>query len=368
MMAVVGDASPWALLLLCYGVIELAFYVVYKWVWLPRANANRIPSPYRPPYTETTQRKELIVKILTRILSGSHSVKEQRVALTQFLLAWLRPLKETTPLQRSQKKTLEREDTSVTASDTSSEGNHGEGTTMSWTIPGVSKETAQRFLAWAMFDAHYCDLSTIERDQVEHLFVYLYQTLQLEFYHGHSSYEPRLLTLEAVRPWHRPLLLYGAFYAFAFFVSLLLRHVFGFAHFTTPTGVQGWYRTGHNKHHDSLTPLVFFHGIAPGGVSGYVPFILSLIRGGRPCVLIANNNISCRFGLEAVSEQQLVEGVTYIVDTLFGKHQRIIVAGHSFGSCNVSWLHNDTDFRKRIAQYVLLDPVSILLSESDGTF
>ena len=188
---------------------------------------------------------------------------------------------------------------------------------------------------------------------------------------------PRRLNLEYVNAWHRPFLIY-------FIVSILrtvltrliLQYGLGFQriHSTKVPGVTGWYRpsnvTATEVSSQSRIPMIFFHGIAPAGVFFYLPMLLlgsDIITRDRCCLLVDNYNIACTFKFEANSEQEMVEGVQDFIDTYFPNPTTtpIAVCGHSFGSCVISWLfyHGSPQLQKQIQLCVLLDPVTILLSD-----
>uniref|UniRef100_A0A7R9ZJM0 AB hydrolase-1 domain-containing protein n=1 Tax=Craspedostauros australis TaxID=1486917 RepID=A0A7R9ZJM0_9STRA len=64
------------------------------------------------------------------------------------------------------------------------------------------------------------------------------------------------------------------------------------------------------------------------------------------------------------SEQQTTSGVWEAVHRHLGSHAQVSVVGHSFGSCPITWLVH-SPYSYKIRQIVLVDPVSILLSEPD---
>ena len=187
--------------------------------------------------------------------------------------------------------------------------------------------------------------------------------------------KPRRLCLEEVNAWHRPLLIYGIVYIIRVVLTrLVLQYGFGFQriHSQKVPGVTGWYRPADNSTttNNNRIPMIFFHGIAPAGVFFYLPMLLfgsDIITRDRCCMLIDNFNIACTLMFEAKSEQEMVWGVQDLIDTYLPNPTTtpIAVCGHSFGSCIVSWLfyHGSEQLQKQIQLCVLLDPVTILLSD-----
>ena len=112
-------------------------------------------------------------------------------------------------------------------------------------------------------------------------------------------------------------------------------------------------------------PLLFFHGIAPSGLTFYLPMVLAGIgMHGRSCFLFENRPISCPLGFRAFTEKETVAGVLEALDTHIDPHTNVSLVGHSFGSCPSTWLLH-SPLRDQIKKLALLDPVTILLSEPD---
>ena len=173
---------------------------------------------------------------------------------------------------------------------------------------------------------------------------------------------------------HRPLALYLAVAFLKRLVGVILRVVFGFERVVSRHGLVGWYRpssrdfsmkkTSENEE-EALLPLLFFHGIAPAGFVGYLPTVLAgLASDGRAVFLFENPSISCHLDFRVLTEQETCQGVDEIVKRCLGNTTApVALVGHSFGSCPMTWLLHHKSFRSRIRQMVLLNPVTILLSE-----
>ena len=288
-----------------------------------------------------------------------------------------------------------------------------------WTIPQISKSQMNDFLAWSMFNQHMDQMTGDDLVELQKCYQELHQVVQLVFYdeddnndetddvptqkyrlsssssipscdrtydtstsrhpdcssHNKSSTKPapRRLCLEYVNAWHRPLFIY-------LIVSILrtiltrwiLQYGLGFqrVHSQQVPGVTGWYRPSHSSLAQSRIPMIFFHGIAPAGVFFYLPMLLwgsDILTRDRCCLLVDNYNIACTLMFDAKSEQEMVLGVQDLIDTYFPNPATtpIAVCGHSFGSCVISWLfyHGSAQLQKQIQLCVLLDPVTILLSD-----
>jgi hypothetical protein len=264
-----------------------------------------------------------------------------------------------------------------------------DSSTSAWTIPEITKESMDKFLAWALFAKDITTMSPVELEELDRCYQVLYEKVKLTFHHhadgasvnrndSHRAaprtteppsirLQPRLLSLEDVSPWHRPLALYILVMMGRVLAGLFLR-LAGFQRAVSTNGVVGWYRPGQVQTH---LPLLFFHGIAPAGLLFYIPLVLwGLLSNNddRPCFLFENPNISCRIQFDALDEQQTVDGVQEIVEKYLSDYSGpLSLCGHSFGSCQLTWMLilSKPGFRQRLQQFVLLDPVTILLYEPD---
>lgn len=210
---------------------------------------------------------------------------------------------------------------------------------------------------------------------------------------------PTLLSVDDATARYRPLLFYALFFV-ARAVGQAALLALGFSHRSTEVGLRYWYRpeqrrrrapdddnddNGERRREQRRSPLLFFHGIAPGGVVNYLGLVLGgLARDGRAIFLFENPCISCgtlRTDV-ALSEDETCDGVVEAVERELGASNDdgsssssvpLTVAGHSFGSCVVTWLLNDdadddrrpSSFRLHVHHVVLLDPVSILMYYPD---
>ena len=241
------------------------------------------------------------------------------------------------------------------------------------------------FLAWALFAKERHDLTTLECNELQHCLQVLRIRTGLIFAHDAkkvtSSYKPHRLSLEDVSPLHRPLLVYLVVEVLRWSAGVVLRWC-GFRR-TRHATVAGWYRPGKQRRAQGSSssllsndqpqqqslPLIFWHGIAPAGLTFYLPMILALIRDGRPTLLVEQTSIAGRLmSFGALDETEMMEAVEDMVEETINddpttKGLPLLWAGHSFGSCPLTWMQRHDKLRQRTAGLLLLDPVTILLSE-----
>ena len=262
-----------------------------------------------------------------------------------------------------------------------------------WTIPGLGRLQITEFLAWAFFTKEIADLTVEEQQELNRCLTILQSRVGLVFPEESSSssftemsspqYKARRLCLENLSPLHRPMLVYICVEVVRTLAGLVLR-CNGFRSTRSHSGLMGWYRprqcadtnrsdNGNYQEEDqkpTLLPLVFFHGIAPAGLAFYLPMIFNLIRDGRPALLVEQPSISGRFGtFGALNETEMIQAVeemlaeTVDADATHDASSPLLWAGHSFGSCPLTWMLRHESLRQRSAGLLLLDPVTILLSE-----
>ena len=220
------------------------------------------------------------------------------------------------------------------------------------------------FFAWAFFGIHRDQLEEWMVQDMDRMYDILEAQYGMKFEPGISAdMKPMRLSLDPLEPSYRPFLVYFIFGSLKFMAGLLLRAV-GFYQCRTSTGLRYWYRP--EKTVSNKLPILFLHGIAPGGLALYLPMLFFLGGDGRPLMFFENPGIS--FGIQfenPPSERVTTEGVWEAVDGHLGPNRNIAVVGHSFGSCPITWLIHHSALKRRIRQIVLVDPVSILLSEPD---
>ena len=242
------------------------------------------------------------------------------------------------------------------------------------------KEEMDDFFAWAFYGKFHSKLTGEELTELDRIYTELENRHELVFpsrttttttttnddqYH----YKPRLLTLEKVNSIYRPLAVYLMTYGMKIFGGICLR-LMGYHRLVASTGLVCWCRPGRNcdnkAKEDGMLPMLFFHGIAPGGFCLYLPMIFwgLATEKNRPTFIFENNPISCAIDFNPLTEQQTVDGVVEILKTFDMDQRDLSLVGHSFGSCVVTWMIMSKRL-PNIKHVVLIDPVALLLSEPD---
>ena len=237
----------------------------------------------------------------------------------------------------------------------------------SWTVTVLGKDDIDDFMAWGFFGKFVSDLLDWERDEMTKCYNVLEDMHGIIFQPGRSpNYRLRhLLSLEPCVAMHRPLAFYAKVQAMKWCASQLFR-LAGFSRHVTESGVVCWHKpAADDDYSQQLLPLCLFHGVGPGGLAFYTLLvILGLNRTGRAIFLFENHSVACTLNFKAISEQDTISGVKEMIDRFCGPHRHISLMGHSFGSSALTWLLH-SELRPRIRQMVILEPVSIMLSEAD---
>jgi len=426
------DPLWWHWPLIVYGSIEISFYLIFHFHLIPRANQRTPPQPFRAfGCSDGKDRFALMRKILDRLERTCSATGEDMFQATaHYLSNWFRFEPEKAPLKEHRNHPrpppMRRVSNIMTDTDSSRCTSHGEDDESEdgeWE-PIVENNAKGKILAlphsrilrdatatgdsvelmwndgrkdgceksnifkWAMHTLRYDDVNDLlacfffgkrveeleawETIELKKLFDYLEEHFDLRCQPGRSMVcSPRLLTLEDVDPWHRPLAVYAGIYAFTLGKAGCL-WAMGFRHYVTKTGLQYWHRPAPSTSDDLKeqatipNPLLFFHGIAPGGSAIYIPMLLAgVANDGRALFIFENQPVSSHpnFSFEVLNEDETIEGVQEALER-FHPEGDIALMGHSFGSFQLTWLIY-SPLRDRIRQFALLDPVSILLSEPD---
>lgn len=318
----IESVPMYAVVLIPWLVVEVIFVGVFYKVWLPRFQRLRPPADYRD-YAK--DRRKLFLRILKRIETDCRATNKPVLPYIQsFIRNWFH---------------------------TSS--------------PNFSpkKGDVDRFFAWAFFGKHFHDLEPWMKQDLDRMYQILEQEYSFSFPEGFTpEYKPMRLSLDPLTPDYRPFMIYGMFLLIKIMGGLLLRAA-GFYKCQTSNGLQYFYRPP--KSSSSKLPLIFLHGIAPGGLAFYLPMLFHLGGDGRPLFFFENPDITfCIFGGNPLKEHDTVQGIWEAVDHHQSSAQDVSVVGHSFGSCPITWLVHSSN-SARIRQIVLVDPVSICLSEPD---
>jgi len=256
------------------------------------------------------------------------------------------------------------------------------------------KEDMDKFLAWAFFGKHYHTMESWELKELNIIYKKLkkrnniiFPSVEEEENNNNNTNssngtthpfpvvvcKPRRMTLEPMDATYRPLIFYLVTRSL-YWIGALYLFIIGYRRCVSKsTGLVAWHRRPRRRKNNKNTtekeerPLLFFHGISPGGFMPYLPMIFcGLLTDDRPVFFFDNRTISmCFFDFAPLTEQQTIQGIIEILrmNDCFGSELSIV--GHSFGSCTVTWLLQSTVLKPFIKQAILLDPVSILLSEAD---
>jgi pimeloyl-ACP methyl ester carboxylesterase len=346
---------PWRLVTLwtvvpglaLYAAAEAVFWALFHFHILPTCNIPAEPQDYRG-YGK--QRHLFMLRILQRIERTCRATDTPFLpAFTCYINEWF----------------------------------HNDGLKCGDTLEMPRKENMDELFAYAFFGKFPTQLEPWMKTELQLIYDMLESRYNVTFTPGiNSNLRPMRLSLDPLEPSYRPLLIYLLFGSVQLCANLFLR-LAGFRFYTTSNGLRYWYRSQKNTlqrqssqklnargraeptNAASQLPLLFFHGIAPGGVALYLPMLLyGLGKGGRPVMLFENPAISFQLCLRAHTEQETVAGVWEAVNARLGPKTGVSLVGHSFGSCQLTWLlHSDNAVR--IQQVVLVDPVSVLLTEPD---
>lgn len=391
----------WSILLL-YAAVEINFYLVYKYHLVPQANIPTERQPVRAFGCQDGQdRFMLLRRILDRLERTCAATGEDMLQATaQYMVGWYRFEPHKDPKRRSHPKPPPMRRVSTITTDSDSIGHNSDGDDsesdsewedctgrtaftksngdLVWTDSRVDGCEKTNIYKWAMHTLYYDDVKKLmacffidkrvedcdEEDNkvLNYLMGYLIDHFSLKCKMGSNPIvTARTLTLDDVTSWHRPLAVYAGFYAMQWSKAISL-WMLGFQYNETKTGLTYWYRPASFK--DAPNPLLFFHGIAPGGSTIYLPMLLGgVANDGRALFLFENKSVSCHPSFKVVSEDETIAGVQEALDIYYPKGD-IGLMGHSFGSFQLTWMIY-SPLRDRIRQFALLDPVSILLSEPD---
>ena len=349
----------WLTALLCgvVGMMEVVFYVYCQYK-IQRYNEQIHSIPYRD-YPKESDRKQLLQSLLNRISnvttflqswSTSHKKKEEDDIWMDTLLDCMGDTQGVITSLPSLERSYSIDTDSCSSSSSSSSSSDG-------------YRNVAEFLSWALYHESYERKQEVIQDMMTDMI-----GPKLNVPHDWSFFEQDKLccmSFEPLNVWHRPLLFYIALAFLRYCTTTLFLQSF------TKVTTQSHFTYYWYKNKNAKKTIVFFHGIAPGGITLYLPFLYHTIL--QSCqdvnILLVELDViascipmSSKFELE---EQQTVQE---ILDALY-RHSltstSIVLVGHSFGSCPITWLVQSKHFCSQciIDSVLLLEPVSILLSE-----
>jgi len=239
----------------------------------------------------------------------------------------------------------------------------------------MKKGDIDALTSWAFFKKKFSELEPWELKMNEDMYKWMERTHGVTFKSGkNENLQPCLINVDPIQSSYKPLVFYFIT-RFMNGLSFLLLKLNGFQLYTASTGVRYWLRSSPEEEvYSKLSkkmPFIFFHGIAPGGYLLYLPLLWGILPERNPILLFENRCITCTMSFHAPSEQDIVEAVKESLFIHFGnvdkskseEEIKVILCGHSFGSCPVTWLIHAIP--NQVHRIILLDPVTILLGTAD---
>lgn len=449
-----------------YLTIEVLFYLLYRFYFRP--NANDLTRKTIKPFRGYGRRRHLIFQRILDRMEKKCQLEKKDIGqeLHSFLRAWFYD----PPSSRTAADTPCCYPNDIFVNGVNSI--NGQDKQKQKSAPDQNyfcKEDLLEFFSWAFFDKKHKNLKeNWEKEELDKMFdllhsrygfVYpMFSEMKSTETTTLSRMKPKSFTLEDCDPLHRPLALY-AFFAMIRYIGYVILYCIGFRRYTisiptitkedqsehhnnqdcqedkflsywllqeqtqpkltdhrdTPSGIDTTAnRTSCSDSNTQFEPTLFFHGIAPAGLTFYIPMLYNTVllkkkqlekQYKNPIFLFENLPITCSLVFDALTEEETMYGVEQALsrhgfsntsydmnsttissrsedepnnnnnNTNTGdkterakkepKDQQITIIGHSFGSFQLTWLLNSQSMKQRIKKVILLDPVSIMLSESD---
>ncbi len=366
-----------AMILLIWVIVETIFFGIYLFYFRLRAADTSRKYTTSQPFRDYNQqchperRRHLLFKrILERLEATSVLEKKDfKNYLDRFLIRWFSIETDTGMCNRMENDKMPKAYKKNTD------------------IATINHEGMQEFLSWGFFDKFLHELENWEKEELNIMFGILEEKYgiiypkknnrlaapcEIEF----PRLKPRRFTLEAGNPRHRPFISYAVIWILRQ-ISYSLMRLMGYQRFYSSCGSSGkllsyWFKPGKtNIHRIESRAILFFHGIAPGGLMGYLPFLRNCLNGkgieSSPIFLFENLPITYHLSFEALSEEETVHGVETALRAhgFSDRNCQLVLCGHSFGSFITTWLLKAENLVPMIQKLILLDPVSILLSNPD---
>lgn len=376
-----------------YLTIEVCFAVGFRYYMIPKANRLTKAPDYRDYGND---KRRLMLRIMHRIEETCRITKgDESTTVKAFLTEWFHVEKKGSCYDESSSPTGAVSATTTTSNradpapdlsltpSCSPENSDDENSESPPVTPEdvvddiiLYRQDTDDFFAWAFWGKHYSAMDEEDILELDRIYQELQDRHNLTFPYRSDTLEdshrskPRLMTLEPVNAWYRPLFVYLTVYCIKVAGGIMLR-LMGFQRIVARTGLVAWYRgpafpKSNNNVETSLLPILFFHGIAPGGLMLYLPMIFFGLatESGRPVLLFENRSISCALDFYPRTEKETVDGIMEILESKKLQNADLSLVGHSFGSCSMTWLLASRRL-PNIKQVVLIDPVAVLLSEPD---
>ena len=307
------------------SAIELAYYCFYKLHILRHCNELRGSPPYPVHNKCKPARSEFMLRIVRRIENDRSTSANTKTKIERFLRGWF----------------------------------------LDSPISDIKIDNMVEFLAWAMFAKNANEIDRDEKSEIDKVIAYVKDKHGFSLSAGYNeSVKCARLNLDPVTPIHRPLSFHVVIISLDFFTSKIL-FLNGFRRKSTSSGFRYWVKVGSSTtSENNIEPLVFFHGIAPAGCFPYVPFLLFILSSNdRSAILVENSCVAMTMSITPLSEFEVIDGVELAIRRHFPNSEKIVVMGHSIGSCPCTWLIRAMP--SKISTLILLDPVTLFLSHHD---
>ena len=342
-------------------VCEIIFYLVFHFIMKPKSNDLSRKSPkicrdyQHISHDPLTHRHQLLKRILDRIQKNCEvEGKEFRDEFDIFMRGWFDVIPN-----KSNKNLVSREKSEMPFS----------------FLDSVDRQSVEIFFSWAFFDKQWYHLETWEIKEIAVMFKMLENrgiTFQREkdMPSRDFTFIPRCMTLEKSNSIHRPL----AFYFFLGWIRILgylILLMFGYRRYTiqceSGNHMTYWFRDSRDiSKHQTDETILFQHGISPGGLANYIPFIVYCLNQINRSVLIPEtHSITCSLSFHALDEEEMVDAVQKALRRHKKLKNGLYIVSHSFGTFQSTWILKAKEIRPLIRKVVLIDPVSILLSFPD---
>lgn len=323
-----------------YALIELCFLIYYHAYLYPKSN-KRTPLPECRKFGK--DRHLYLARIMNRFQRTWNTSSEDEFVweFKEFIKSYFFPTNESESVVNNNNNFDEIE---------------------------IKQQNMDEFMSWGFFNAKPDELTDEQKVEMKRMYDMMEREYGVTFEQGYTeNIKGCFMNVDEMTCMYRPLLVYVIIYMFYFSACVAMKSC-GFQFYKTENGLRYWYRPdlslqSRNRNSSrSKLPLLFFHGIAPGGLTVYLPMLLGgLVSDGRSAFFFENPSISCNLTLDALTEQQTCIELQHVLNTHLPSHQQVIIAGHSFGSCQMTWFAQNPILQKRIQRLILIDPVSILL-------
>ena len=232
----------------------------------------------------------------------------------------------------------------------------------------LHRGNVEQWLAWALFDSRWRDLTRSEQAEVEGYLIAIERRLGHTFPDGFNpAIKSMRLTLDPVVVAHRPLIYYIVLMTINLGNSIFLYSMGFRRHPVKNSAFMYWSYTpppgdiiNHRCKQEGTPPIVFVHGLGIG-LAQYVHVIFQLMKLHQPLLLVEVLHISSQLHGNVPERNHVVEALQEMLTT--NGFSRGIFFGHSYGTIYVAWVIKCCP--RIIASAFLVDPIVFLLCKKD---